>query len=227
MDSDLLKAGVYAHHNALKSMDGKLVTSLEDYEIVLAALGRMIASVPESKVMSVYDAFGKLVDKDVPKYLMATVKEADAQAAYKGLMEFKDVVKGHPITAKAVTSPASPKIEAAAAKLADASYPFLQDIDWSSPLAAKMSGFTGVTFNALKAVDTALLMGYRVDGGALKEAAEAHVKAINNMDANGVTTKADYQAILAGLGKVVASVPIEKTTNVFESFSKVVDPRVP
>merc|ERR1712187_1002743 len=146
-------------------MDGKLVTSLEDYERVLAALGRMIASVPESKVMGVYDDFGKLVDKEGPKYLMATVKEADAQAAYKGLMEFKDVVKAHPITAKAVTSPGSSKIDAAAAKLADASYPFLQDIDWSSPLAAKMSGFSGVTLDALKAVDSALLMGYSTNMG--------------------------------------------------------------
>merc|ERR1712216_515343 len=205
MDPKLLQAGVYAHHEAIISVDGKLVTSLEDYEKVVAALGRMIASVPEAKTMAVYDDFGKLVDPAVPKFLMATVKEADAQAAYKALLEFKDVVKANPIKATAAAPVASSKIDAAAGRLADASYPFLKDIDWSSPLAAKMSGFSGVTLDALKAVDSALLTGYSTNMGALKEAADAHVKAIGSMDANGLTTKADYQAILAGLGKVVAT----------------------
>merc|ERR1712078_701975 len=77
MDSELLKAGVMAHHKAIGSMDAKLVTSQADYEGVLAALGRMIASVPEAKVMAVYNEFGKLVDPAVPKYLMGSVNEAD------------------------------------------------------------------------------------------------------------------------------------------------------
>merc|ERR1711976_425312 len=81
--------------------------------------------------------------------------------------------------------------------------------------------------DALKAVDKALLMGYRIDGGALKEAAEAHVKAINNMDAKGVATKADYQAILAGLGKVVASAGDRSVKDVYDAFQPIVDPRVP
>jgi hypothetical protein len=227
MDPSLLQAGVYAHHEAIKSVDGKLVTSLEDYEKTVAALGRMIASVPEAKTMAVYDDFSKLVDPAVPKYLMATVKEADAQAAYKALMEFKDVVKANPITAKAASAPTSTKIDAAAAKLADASYPFLKDIDWSSPLAAKMSGFSGVTLDALKAVDKALLMGYSTNMGALKEAADAHVKAIGSMDAKGLTTKADYQAILAGLGKVVATANDRAVFDVYNGFKPIVDSRVP
>merc|ERR1711971_868466 len=125
------------------------------------------------------------------------------------------------------TAPTSTKIDAAAAKLADASYPFLKDIDWSSPLAAKMSGFSGVTLDALKAVDRALLMGYSTNMGTLKEAADAHVKAINNMDAKGVATKADYQAILAGLGKVVATSNDRAVFDVYNAFAKLVDPRVP
>merc|ERR1719327_262014 len=86
MDSGLLQAGANAHHDAIGSMDAKGVTSLDKYENVIAALGRMIASVPEDKVMAVYNDFGKLVDPAVPKYLMGTVKEADAQAAYKALL---------------------------------------------------------------------------------------------------------------------------------------------
>jgi hypothetical protein len=177
--------------------------------------------------MGVYDSFGKLVDPAVPKYLMATVQEADAQAAYKALMEFKDVVKAHPITPVAVAAPQSSRIDDAAAKLADAAYPFLKEIDWSSPLAAKISGFNGVTLSALKAVDSALLMGYSTNMGALKEAADAHVKAIGSMDGKGVATKADFQAILAGLGKVVATSNDRAVFDVYNTFKAVVDPRVP
>jgi len=227
MDSKLLQAGVEAHRTAISNMDSKLVAPLDDYERIIAALGRMIASVPEEKTMAVYNDFGKLVDPAVPKYLMGSVKEADAQAAYKALLAFKDVVKANPIKPEAVTAKSYSGIDAAAGKLADRSYNFLKEIDWSSNLAAKGSGFTGTPLELTRAVDKALAMGYAMDAGALKEAAQAHVKAINNMDAKGVATKADYEAILAGLGKVVASVPIEKTTNVFESFSKVTDPRVP
>merc|ERR1712066_792376 len=58
-----------------------------------AALGHMIASVPTSKTMDVYNAFSGIVGKDVPSYLMSTVKADDASKAYSALMEFKDVVK--------------------------------------------------------------------------------------------------------------------------------------
>ena len=47
-----------------------------------AALGRMIASVPESSTMDVYNSFKALVGSDVPAYMMSKVKEADAKAAY-------------------------------------------------------------------------------------------------------------------------------------------------
>merc|ERR1712176_1197157 len=96
-----------------------------DFEAVTAALGRMIASVPESQTMDVYNAFGALVSKDVPPYLMSTVKEADAKAAYAALMEFKDFVKSHPITPTTPSTPAALSgklgaIDAAAGKLSSA-----------------------------------------------------------------------------------------------------------
>merc|ERR1711933_437289 len=76
MDSKLLKAAVDAHHKAI----GSGVTSKGDFEAINAALGRAIASVPESTVMDVYNSFSSLVSPDVPSYLMSTVKEADAKA---------------------------------------------------------------------------------------------------------------------------------------------------
>merc|ERR1719436_176355 len=135
MDSKLLKAAVDAHHKAIGSASSG-VTSKADFEAINAALGRAIASVPESKVMDVYDSFSKLVSSEVPGYLMATVKEADAKAAYAALMHFKDVVKSHPITAStpasSVSASAASNIGAAAGKLSSAAYPLLKDVDWTS-----------------------------------------------------------------------------------------------
>merc|ERR1712190_467583 len=110
MDPKLRAAAVEAHHKAIGSA-GSGVTSKADHEAIIASLGRAIASVPESKVMDVYNSFSGLVDGDVPNYLMSTVKEADAKAAYSALMDFKDVVKSHPIT----PSPAASKVSSDAA----------------------------------------------------------------------------------------------------------------
>merc|ERR1712039_71812 len=111
---------VDAHHKAIGSASSSGLTSKADFEAINAALGRVIASVPESKVMDVYNSFKGLVSSEVPSYLMATVKEADAKAVYAALMEFKDVVKAHPITASAppssVSSSAASSIGAAAGK---------------------------------------------------------------------------------------------------------------
>merc|ERR1712226_306087 len=198
-----------------------------DFEAINAALGRMIASVPESKVMDVYNAFSKVVSPDVPKYLMSTVKEADAKAAYAALMDFKDVVKAHPIAPAASTSSVSgAAIGGAAKKLSAAAYPFLKDVDWSSDLALKNPGSAGPQ-QVLKAIDKALVMGAAMDGGSLKEAAQAHVKAIGSMDAKGVTTQADFEAINAGLGKAIASVPTSTVMDVYNAFSGIVSPDVP
>merc|ERR1712232_760039 len=106
-----------------------------------------------------------------------------------GLMAFKDVVKANPISPTEPTLSsklAADKLDAvgaAAGKLASESYPFIKDVD-------KM-----------------IVMGATMDGKLLKEGAEAHHKAIGSIDAKGVTSAADYEAVLAALGKMIASVP--------------------
>merc|ERR1712227_132894 len=92
-DPKLLKAAAEAHHKAIGSIDGKGVTSAADYEAVVAGLGRVIASVPTSKVMDVYNAFAKVTPGAVPNKLFSTVNPLEAQAAAKAFYEFKDVVK--------------------------------------------------------------------------------------------------------------------------------------
>merc|ERR1712187_101552 len=205
MDSELLKKGVLAHHKAIyATSEANPVLSKAAFEEINAAIGRMIASVPESQTMDVYNAFSNLVSSDVPPYLMSTVKEADAKAAYAALMDFKDVVKAHPITpstaASKVSSDAASKISAAAGKLSSAAYPLLKDVDWSSDLSLKpLPGASPQ--QVLKAIDKALVMGAAMDGAALTEAAEAHHKAIGSVDAKLVTSASDFEAINAGLGK--------------------------
>jgi len=92
MDSAALKKGVLAHVKAIGSVDGKGVTSLEDYTAINAAIGHMVASVPAWKTLDVYGAFSTIFPKEGQDYL-AGLYGGDAEKAYKAFLEFKDVVK--------------------------------------------------------------------------------------------------------------------------------------
>merc|ERR1712187_277168 len=179
MDPKLLKAGAEAHHSALQGLPAHGVCSEAQLTAINAAIGRMIASVPESMTMDVYNSVSGQVDAQVPAYLMSTVKEADAKAA---------------------------------------AYPFIKDVDWTSNLFSKPIPGKSPQ-EVMKAVDKMIVMGSAMDGAALKEAAQAHVKAIEGMDAKGVLTQADFEAINAGLGKAIASVPTSKVMDVYNSMA--------
>merc|ERR1719464_1603311 len=161
MDGELVKAGCLAHYNAIVDLPPSSVCSQAQLTEIYAAIGRMIASVPESQTMGVYESVKALVDPKVPDYLMAKVTEADAKAAYDALIEFTEVVKANPIkpsnATTVVSSSDASAISAAASELGKAAYPFVKgsDMDWA----------------------------------ALQEAARAHAKAIESMDAKGVLTQ--------------------------------------
>uniref|UniRef100_UPI0031F5DB37 Peridinin-chl a protein n=1 Tax=Heterocapsa pygmaea TaxID=35672 RepID=UPI0031F5DB37 len=108
------------------------------------------------------------------------------------------------------------KIDDAAKKLSAASYPFLKEIDWSSDVYAKLP--TAGPFDVLKAIDKMIVMGAAMDGAALKAGAEAHHKALGSIDAKGVTSLADYTAINAAIGHMVASAGESKTMDVYNAF---------
>merc|ERR1711948_88059 len=94
MDTKLLKAGADAHHAAIGGLPASGVCSESQLTAITAAIGRMIASVPESKTMDVYNSMAGLIGSSpVPNYLYSQVNPQDAQAAYNALLEFKDVVK--------------------------------------------------------------------------------------------------------------------------------------
>merc|ERR1712039_631803 len=50
---------------------------------------------------------------------------------------------------------------------------------------------------------------------------------IGSIDAKGVTSAADYAAVNAALGKVIASVPTGQVMDVYNAFAKIVPGQVP
>lgn len=230
MDGNLLQAAAKAHHNAIGSIDSNGVLTKSALTEVDAAIGRLIASVPEEQTMGVYDAFKALVSPDVPPYLMSTVKEVDAKNAYSGLLNFVNVVKANPIEPAAYEAvnlklnvEKLDAIEAAATNLAKGSYPFIKDVDWTSDLFTKP--LPGVSAKeGLALVDKMIVMGSTMDPKLLKLAAQAHHKAIEGVDSKGVLKEADYEAITSALGKLIASVPKSKVMDVYNVFAKTVNP---
>ena len=69
-------------------------------------------------------------------------------------------------------------------------------------------------------------MGNTMDDNLLKAAAEAHRKSIGSIDARGVTSAADYQAVNAALGRSVASVPTSKVMDVDNAWAGILNSAV-
>ena len=110
------------------------------------------------------------------------------------------------------------KIDDAAKKLSEASYPFLKEIDWTSDVYAKVP--TQSPAAVLKAIDSMLKMGAAMDPSALKAGVLAHSTAIGHMDSKLVTPLADYTAINAAIGHMVASAGQSKTMDVYNAIAK-------
>merc|ERR1719356_2061041 len=119
------------------------------------------------------------------------------------------------------SAPAKPLIDSAAVKLSEAAYPLMKDVDWTSDLFSKPIPGKSPQ-DVLKAVDKMIVMGAAMDGAALQEAATAHAMAIEGLDAKGLLSQGDFQAINAGLGKAIASVPTGKVMDVYNAMAKVV-----
>jgi len=122
----------------------------------------------------------------------------------------------------ALSAPAfADNLDSAAKKLAATSYPFLKSIDWNSPIYASLPGADNKAM--LKAVDKALLMGAAMDGKLLQDAVMAHHKAVGSADGKGVTSQADYEQILAKLGKAIASVPESTVLDTFNAYKALIN----
>jgi len=115
----------------------------------------------------------------------------------------------------------------AAKKLAEASYPFAKEVDWNNGIYLQAPGKVA-PLDALKAIDKMIVLGSQADPKLLKAAAEAHHKAIGSISgATGVTSKADWEAVNAALGRVFASVPESSVMDVYNAVSGITDAGVP
>merc|ERR1712224_707050 len=115
----------------------------------------------------------------------------------------------------------------AAKKLAEASYPFAKEVDWNNGIYLQAPGKVA-PLEALKAIDKMIVLGAQADPKLLKAAADAHHKAIGSVSGpTGVTSKADWEAVNAALGRVFASVPESTVMDVYNAVSGITDSGVP
>merc|ERR1719414_2841382 len=140
-------------------------------------------------------------------------------------MEFTKVVKANPITPTApvteISSDDAASIGAAAAELGKAAYPFMKGVNWMDDLYQKPVPGKSAQ-DVMPAIDAMIVLGTQMDQAALQEAARAHVKAIENMDAKGVLKQEDFEATLAGIGKAIAGAPTSSVMDVYYEMSRVV-----
>jgi len=185
--------------------------------------------------MDVYKAVSQISGPGVqqqqqqqPAYMKSLVSGADAEKAYLAFLGFKDAMKASQVSTagSTATTPSGDAIGKAAEMFFTASYSFLKSVDWLSPIYFKP--LPGVLAQAsLKAINKALVMGSDMDRNLLKAVAEAYHKALGNVDAKGVTSAADDEALNAALGRVIASVPASKVMDVYNSFSAIVGSQIP
>merc|ERR1719336_391817 len=95
---------------------------------------------------------------------------------------------------------------------------FLKEIDWTSDVYGKLP--TASPAEVLKAIDSMLKMGAAMDPAALKAGVLAHSTAISHVDSKLVTPLADYTAINAAIGHMVASAGNSKTMDVYNAIAK-------
>ena len=157
-----------------------------------------------------------------------------AVAVACGLQKHLNFVPGPrhaaPVAAAAASMMMAPaafadEIGDAAKKLGDASYSFAKEVDWNNGIFLQAPG-KFQPLEALKAIDKMIEMGAAADPKLLKDAAEAHHKAIGSISGpNGVTSRADWDAVNAAIGRVVASVPKAKVMAVYDSVNSHHGPR--
>merc|ERR1711972_854959 len=132
-------------------------------------------------------------------------------------------------TAGAMMAPAAfaDEIGDTAKKLGEASYAFAKEVDWNNGLYLQAPG-QFQPLKALKAIDKMIVLGAQADPKLLSAAAAAHHKAIGSISGpNGVTSKADWEAVNAALGRVFASVPEATVMDVYNAVSDITDPGAP
>merc|ERR1712187_138203 len=181
-------------------MGPDFITPLKNHEDVTIALAKMFAAAPKDKIKAVFDATPNVQDLNGAWY--AQMPQADAQATFEAFKELAEAVKAAPV--KAIAPVAAPSMDGpigvAAKKLADASYPMIQKVDWAG---------------------TGVLDKYVTNTPANKAGIAALLDAINAVDGNLVTPLANHEAVTVAIAKLIASAPPAKIKAVFDTVPNV------
>merc|ERR1712039_70591 len=123
-------------------------------------------------------------------------------ATFEAFKELAEAVKASPekVVAPAVVPSMDGPIGAAAKKLADASYPMLQKIDWAG---------------------TGVLDKYVTNTPASKQGIQALLDAVNAVDGQLLTPLANHEAVTVAIAKLIASAPPAKIKAVFDTVPNV------
>merc|ERR1719512_421372 len=85
MDPKMIQGATQAHLDAIKDVDGSLVTSLKGHEEVTVAIAKLIASAPPATIKKVFDNVPNVQGLNVDWF--ATMPLSDAIASYKAFLE--------------------------------------------------------------------------------------------------------------------------------------------
>ncbi|CAE7243136.1 DNAH3 [Symbiodinium sp. CCMP2592] len=85
MDPKLIQGATQAHLDALKEVDGKLVTSLKGHEEVTVAIAKLIASAPPATIKKVFDTVPNIQGLNADWF--ATMPMTDAIKSYQAFLE--------------------------------------------------------------------------------------------------------------------------------------------
>merc|ERR1712086_297928 len=211
--------GAFKPLEAIKAIDKMIVLGAQaDPKLLKAA-----ADAHHKAIGSVSGANG-VTSKADWEAVNAALGRVFASVPESSVMDVYDSVSS--ITDSAVPAYLKSLVNAGDADAAYSAFLTFKDVDFTSDLFIKpLPGASAA--KVLKAVDKAIVMGSAMDGNLLKAAAEAHHKAIGSIDGQGVTSAADFEAVNAALGRVIASVPTSKVMDVYNAFASVVDPKVP
>merc|ERR1719353_1194103 len=113
-------------------------------------------------------------------------------------------------------------IGAAAAKLSSAAYPFMKQVPWNSDEFLLTPGKAD-PIGWAKAIGKIIDMGVTMDMELIKAGCGSHHAAMTGLPSDGVCSESELTAILADIGRMIASVPEAKTMDVYNTVSALVD----
>jgi len=219
LDPALVKNAVQAHKKAVDAMGPDFVTPLRNHEEVTIALAKMFAAAPKDKIKPVFDATPGVQDLNGAWY--AQMPKADADATFVAFKELAEAVKASP--EKAVSPVPAPSMDGpvgvAAKKLADASYPMLQSIDWAN--TGVLDKYVTNTPANKEGISALLDAGLAMDPKLIQGATQAHLDAVNAVDGKLMTPLANHEAVTVAIAKLIASAPPSKIKAVFDTVPNV------